>query len=140
MKRILAAILSAAVLCVGLLCLAGCDTEEELGSLEDLSRPYAGIYLCEELTLAGEDKLASFEDIRLELCRGGEFTVSYKRVTGGEGKLSGRYEMDVEKNRVTFSAKQGVRTMSRTYPLEKGCILIEVNFLGRLLFAKFKPE
>lgn len=118
---------------------AACDTEE-LGSLEDLSRPYTGVYLCEELTLSGEDALESFEYIRLELKYGGDFTVGYKTKSGSAGALSGDYEMDTVKEEVTFRAKQGLRTVSRTYPVENGSILVEENFLGRLLYAKFKPE
>ncbi len=128
------------MLSFALIALAACKTEEELGSLTDFSRPYTGMYFCEELTLSGEDKLASFEDLSLELGRGGAFTIRYKMRKGGEGSLSGRYEMDTEEERVTFRAKQGVRTMSRTYPVENGCILVEENILGRLLYAKFKPE
>ena len=84
MKKFFAAILSAILLSLALLSLAACKTEE-LGSLTDFSRPYTGIYSCEELSLSGEDKLASFEELSLELGRGGEFTIRYKLRKGSEG-------------------------------------------------------
>ena len=140
MKKFFASVAAVIALLAALLGLAACDTEKELGSLEDLSKPYAGIYLCEKLTLSGEDKLPAFEHIRLELGRGGGFTIRYKTQKGNEGSVAGTYEMDAQKNEVTFRAKQGMRTLSRTYPVEGGCIIVEENILGRLLFAKFKPE
>ena len=140
MKKIFAALISAVALLAALFGLAACDTEKELGSLEDFSRPYAGVYSCEELTFAGEDKLASFEYIRLELQYGGGFTVKYRTKGGNAGSLEGKYRMDTDRGEVTFTAAQGLRTVTRTYPVSGGSILVEENLLGRLLFAKFKPE
>ena len=117
--------------------MAGCEVEE-MGSLESLSKPYTGVYECEKMLLSGEDVLTDFTYLRLELAYGGDFTLSYKRKDGAFFEWSGTYEMDTEENEITMSAKQGAKTLSRTYRMEHGTILIDENFLGRSLFAEFK--
>lgn len=117
--------------------MAGCEVEE-MGSLESLSKPYTGVYECEKMLLSGEDVLDDFAYLRLELEYGGNFTLSYKKKDGSVSEWNGTYEMDTEENEITMSAMQGAKTLSRTYRVERGAILIDENFLGRTLFAEFK--
>lgn len=122
-----------AVICLFALC--GCAVED-MSSLPDISRPYAGLYECEELSLSGEDMTKKFEFVRLELGYGGEFKLLYRTASGNEGGYSGTYKM--KENEITLSVKQGALRRSFTFPVEKGCILIDYNLYGRLLHAKFK--
>ena len=62
--------------CAVLLC--GCDTRE-MSTLPDLSKPYAGMYECTELTLGGEDALGRFDFVRLELKGDETFALNYRR-------------------------------------------------------------
>ena len=61
------------VLCLFLLC--GCNVSR-MSTLPELSKPYAGLYECEKVTLGGEDFTDRFEYLRLELSYGGEFRLS----------------------------------------------------------------
>ncbi len=120
--------------------LTACDTEKELGSLEDFSKPYTGIYECEELTLGGEDKLDAFDYIKLDLGDDGNFTLSYKTQQGNAGSLDGAYRMDPAREEITFRAARGGARMSRTFPVRNGVICIDANVLGRLVYAEFRME
>ena len=62
---------------------AGCETNvAEMSSLPELSRPYAGEYECETLTLAGEDMLSAFRTVRLTLGYDGKALKAYRRPCG----------------------------------------------------------
>ncbi len=117
--------------------MAGCDVEE-MSSLSDLSKPYAGVYECERMTLGGEDVLGDFRYLRLELGYGGDFTLSWRGEEGRPSVREGTYAADCDANTVTLTVKEGGRELSRTYRMEKGSILVDDDFLGRSLFAEFK--
>lgn len=125
------------LLLVPLLLFAACDAEE-LGSLEDLSMPYCGVYECERLELGGKNLLEDFDFVRLELAYSGDFALTYRTRAGGKGTLGGTYRVDTGKEEISFSCTFGVRSVSRTFPMPKGSILIEENFLGKPFFALFK--
>lgn len=59
-----------------------------MSSLYEFSRPYAGEYECETLTLAGEDMLSSFEYVRLALSYGGQARFFWRSAQGGEGEYT----------------------------------------------------
>lgn len=116
---------------------AGCDAAE-LGSLPDLSMPYTGVYECERLDYGGRDRLEGFEWVRLELKYDGTFALGYRTKTGSRGSLSGEYEVDAERETITFRAPYKNRQAVRTFPMPDGAILIEENLLGKPLFAEFR--
>ena len=123
------------IVCAALLC--GCDTRE-MTSLPDLSKPYAGMYECTELTLGGEDALDRFEYVRLELKGNETFALSYCTAEGNEGGVDGEYKMDLERGEITLSKKMLLRTVSHTFAVEKGTIYGDMNFNGELLHAEFR--
>ncbi len=114
----------------------GCDAEE-MGSLKDISKPYTGIYECEKLLLGGKDYTDSFRSFTVELSGDGSFSLAYETAEGGRGGLGGNYSLDTEKGEITFTGKQGARSVSHTFPYEKGSILVDYNFFGTLLHAEF---
>lgn len=117
--------------------LAGCDAQE-LGSLSDLSRPYAGVYKCEKITIGGKDMSETFSVFELELEGDGAFELRYETSWGGEGSYEGQYSVSEDKGEITFVAKRGARSEGYTFRMEKGAVLIDYNFLGRLLHAEFR--
>lgn len=125
----------AAVLCA-LLALCGCSVEK-MSTLPELAKPYLGMYECKELKIGGKDFSENFEKIVLELDYGGGFTLFYRDKTGGEGGYSGDYRADPEGEKITFSAKTGLRTSSYTFPMKNGKIVVDYNFHGKLLHAVF---
>ena len=118
--------------------LCGCDSVEQMGSLPEFSKPYAGEYTCETLTLGGKDCLDKFEEIKLTLEGDDTFAVTYKTANGTEGEYAGEYSVSPDGNNITFSASKGQRTISRTFSIEKGAIHVNLTFLGKLLHAEFK--
>ncbi len=116
--------------------MAGCEVEK-MSSLEDISKPYLGVYEAEELRLGDADLTDKFSYVRLELDYGGKFTLSYRTEEGIEEQKTGRYEFDTTKNELTMSVNEGGVSYSRTYRVENGAIVIDENFMGKQLYAKF---
>lgn len=123
-------------LCV--LLLVGCDRAGEMGSLKDISKPYTGMYECENLSIGGRDMTDSFESVTLELKGDGKFLLQYRTAAGKEGDYEGEYTLDEERSEITFSSKMGARQKSFTFPYERGTVRIDYNLMGRLLHAEFK--
>ena len=101
--------------------------------LSDLSRPYVGEYICEELRFGEEDLLGGFEYVRLTLGPDGDAQLTWRRAEGGEGAVALQYEMREES--ITFS--QEGRMGAYTFPVEQGAIVIAHNLVGRMLYARF---
>lgn len=122
---------------LGALTLCGCDVSS-MTTLAEISRPYVGEYVCETLTLGGEDLLDRFETVKLTLGYDGAFRLSYRDRLGAEGGYGGVYEMNAACDAVTFSARRGLRTVSRTFPVRSGAIYADLNLQGKLLHAEFR--
>ena len=137
MKKFVHGLILSVLCLMSLLFLTACETEE-LGSLKDVSRPYAGLYQCEKITLGGRDMTEKFEKLSLELKQDGQFELSYLTAEGNEGGYRGNYEIDSEEKEITFSARQGTRQRSFSFPYEKGAVRIDYNLFGTLLHAEFK--
>lgn len=129
-----AVLLLVAALCV----LCGCNKVENMGSLPQLSKPYVGEYQCEKLIFGGEEQTDKFDYIKLTLKYGGKFVLSYRDTEQREGAYEGEYEMSPDGKELTLSAKAGLRTVSRTFPVTDGIILMDLTFAGKLLHAEFK--
>lgn len=115
------------------LAVAGWDVSS-MGRLEDLSKPYLGVYECESMLLSGQDCSACLDYLRLELEDGGICTLSYRTETGREGSLTFPYTLDM--GRSVFTIRY--QNVARSYPYADGSILIDENFGGTLLHAEFR--
>lgn len=126
----------AVLLCAALL--TGCAGGDigEMSSLYEFSRPYAGEYECETLTLAGEDMLSSFEYVRLALSYGGQARFFWRSAQGGEGEYTLDYLADVQEGRIAFCARTR-GAAAHTFPLEKGSVRLGISLGGRYLYAVF---
>lgn len=133
-KRILCAL--AALLCLFALC--SCGKVEEMSSLYEISRPYTGEYVCERLLLGGEEYTEKFDYIKLKLGYNGKFTLTYRDAEGREGSFRGDYEMKETGDEITFTARTGLRSVSRTFPVENGAILMDLTLGQKLLHAEFR--
>ncbi len=137
MKKFVHGLILSILCLMSLFFMTACETEE-LGSLKEVTRPYAGFYQCETITLGGRDMTDKFETLTLELRQDGQFVVSYLTAEGNEGSYRGNYEIDIEEKEITFSAKQGTRQKAFSFPYEKGAVRIDYNLFGTLLHAEFK--
>ena len=133
-------ILLLTVLCA-LFLFCACEKVEDMGSLPDITKPYTGEYVLKNLTLGGEDFTEKFDFVKLKLGYDGKFRLSYKEKDGQEGSYAGEYEVSTERKEITFSANAGLRTVKRTFPMENGSILVDLNMGTKLLHAEFAfPE
>lgn len=121
-----------APLFLAVLLFTGCSVTE-MSSLRELSRPYAGEYACETLTVAGREMLDGFEYVRLTLGYGNDAVLRWKKKSGGAGEKTFAYDAAIEEGRITFSSGR----MKRTFPIEDGKICIELIVCGVLLYARF---
>ncbi len=119
------------------LLLSACNASE-MGTLTELTRPYAGEYVCEELTYGGRDLLENFDYIRLSLSPDESFSVSYKTAFGGEGSYGGGYSIDEKKGEIVLSGSIAERTVSRAFPMKDGAVYLDYVFGGSNLHAVFR--
>ncbi len=124
------------MLLICLLLTSACSVSE-MSTLSDLSKPYAGIYKCEQILLGGEDQSEQFENLSLGLSYNGRFELKYSGKSGGRGGYAGTYRVNPEKEEITFSVQDGPRQKSYTFPVRKGRIYIDLPLGGKLLHAKF---
>lgn len=133
MRRV---ILSAILLIGSLTVFTGCDLNS-MTTLSEISRPYVGEYECKTLRLGAEDMTVRFESVKLNLKYDGEFILSYKGKSANKGEWSGRYRVSPDGDEITLSVKESARTVERTFPIDKGTIIVDWNFAGKLLHAEF---
>ena len=121
--------------------LCACEKVEDMGSLPDLSKPYAGEYTLKKLTLGEQDYTDKFDYVKLTLEPNGQFKLVYKETEGQSGDYAGEYEVSTEKQEITLSSKAGLRSAKRTFPMKDGSILIDLKLGTKLLHAEFAfPE
>ncbi len=116
---------------------SGCDVTR-MSSLEDLSKPYTGVYACDRLMFGAENRTDDFSFLRLELDYGGGFTFSYETKEGGCGEWEGTYAVDPKRGELTLTAVQSGISGSRTFRMEDGAILFEDQVLGKNVYAEFR--
>lgn len=121
----------------GALLLSGCAVDE-MTTLKDVSRPYAGEYKCKRLMLGGEDMLERFSFIKLDLDYFGQFTLSFADPAGGEGEYGGAYRID--EGRITLKSAAGGEEKTFVFPYEKGAVRMELLLGNELLYAEFRTE
>lgn len=126
------------ILCIFALCctliFSGCKVEE-MSTLRDISRPYAGEYKCRKLTLGGQDLLGRFDYLKLNLNYFGKFRLTYAEVSAGEGEYSGTYEAREEE--IAFCASAGGEKKRYVFPYESGTVRVELLLGEKLLYAEF---
>ncbi len=120
-----------AVLCLlgSTFSLSACDVAT-MSTLAEISRPYAGEYKCERLTLGSRDLLGD-KDLRLNLKQDGTFALFFAGKKRAE--LTGQYEFSDSGEAVSFTA----RSKTRSFPVEDGAIYMQFPLRGKLLLAEF---
>lgn len=121
-------------LALALFAATSCDVNE-MSTLRDISRPYAGEYQCKKLQLGGEDLLPRFEFIKLKLDAYGKFALSYADCEGGESGYSGGYR--IEDGEITFTAAAEGAERSYVFPYDEGTVRIRLLMGEKLLYAEF---
>lgn len=114
--------------------LCGCDVNE-LSSLREVSRPYAGEYKCTRLQLGGENLLDRYEYLKLNLGYGGNYRLFYRATDGNEGGFEGKYLM--KEDQITFFSEEGGEEKSFVFPYRKGAVEMLLTFREKPLLAEF---
>lgn len=117
------------------LLLSGCNVNE-MSSLRDLSRPYAGELKCAKLQLGNEDFLSEFEFVKLKLGYFGDFRLFYKTALGEEGEYTGAYRVK-EDETIEFSVNSGGEEKKFFFPYRNGTVTVALPMGEKLLLAEF---
>ena len=107
------------------------------GSLEEISRPYLGVYECKSLQFGGEDKKNSFDYFRVELTSNGELIVSYKPKNGQVNRIPLTYEYHFEEKEVWVRGQWGVLKVDKKFPLKNGTLSVVMSIFGKVAVVEF---
>lgn len=116
--------------------LGGCDVNE-MSSLKEISKPYVGTFVCEELLYGEVNRLPLFEVCRLTLRADETFELYMKTQTGEQASYVGEYRCEKDLRHICFDVSVRSHKVSRSFAYESGKIIVEENIGGRLLFARF---
>lgn len=107
-------------------------------TLTEITRPYLGMYECNQLLMDGESKLDEFEYIKIELKSDGEMYLYFLDKTGKSGQAIAEYTYDEKAQMLTMFKKIGQQTMKRSFPLKNGEILVYLIYETKTITMKFK--
>ena len=108
------------------------------GKLTEISRPYLGTYECEYLCVGDENKLESFDYIRIELLADGELKLSYREKEKDRKSISLAYDYDEESKTLIVSQNKGIIKSDKKLFLENGEINLSFALGKYTISAKFK--
>ena len=109
------------------------------GELTDIAKPYLGVYDCTQAQWNEEDKLALFDDLKLELKDKGEYVLYYKEKGKKTKKVKGKYRYDKERKSITLCLPNGP-CIRRNFPLQKGVLTITVPYKNNTLHLQFEQK
>ena len=121
---------------LGLLFLTPAFKDEKL---TDVVKPYLGVYECKEAVLGGEDLLARFSKLEIELKKNGACSVYYKEKGGKRKSLDGRYSYDEERETIRFQSDD-FEFFKRDFPLKKGTLYITFPVGEKILRLEFEQK
>ena len=123
----------------GLAALALLFPNLKTGSLTDITKPYLGMYECQNATLGEDDIIDDFSYVRLELHPDETFTLYYRKKKGKEHKETGKYFYDKEAETICLSTGVG-DVLKRTFPLKNGVISITMRMGTKTLQMQLKQK
>ena len=106
-------------------------------NLTEITRPYLGVYECEQLLFDGKDLLDDFKYIKIELKSDGEMLVHFSDKQGKKSSVSARYEYDEQVELLTVSTQMGTKTIKRSFPLKNGELYVHITYETKTLSMKF---
>ncbi len=106
-------------------------------SLTEITRPYLGVYQCQQLLFDGKDILDSFDYIKIELKSDGEMVAFYKDKHGKCGDVVTKYEYDERTQLLTVTAEVGSKKIKRSFPLKNGELYVHIHYETKTLTMKF---
>ncbi len=109
------------------------------GSLTEISKPYLGVYECQQAKLGEEEYLDKFSYIQLELFPKGKYVLRYAEKDGEKQEVKGKYRYDEKKEILTLYLTQG-GVFKRDFPLEKGKLTATVPLGNKTLFLQFEQK
>ena len=107
------------------------------GSLEEITKPYLGVYECKSLYFGGVDKKKIFEFFRVELKSKGELLLTYKLKRGEVHQIPLNYEYDFAEKMLWVQGEWGVLKVDKKFPMKNGEISVAMSIFGKLAVLKF---
>ena len=108
-------------------------------TLKEISKPYFGVYECEQARLGDKNLLADYTSLTLELQKGGVFTLHYCEKNGREGEVLGKYSYDENTQTITFQVAP-LKGIKREFSLRKGVLTLSFSILDKQLCLIFKQK
>lgn len=108
------------------------------GDLKEITKPYLGVYDCQQAQLGNKDLLEDFSSIQLELKDGECFVLHYEDKDGQKNKVKGKYVYN-EKEKEIALQMEGEYPFKRSFPLKNGQIIVSFpvgNKQLRLIFEQ----
>lgn len=109
-----------------------------MSSLEDVSKPYVGVYECKYIMFGGENLLDKFDYVKFELLRNGVYKIEFKDKNNVKGVYRGHYEYDNSNNFITIDENVFGHKIKKSFTAEKGCVEVNVQYGDKLLAVKFE--
>ncbi len=107
-------------------------------ALEEIAKPYLGVYECTEATLGSKDYLERFSTIQIELLVGNKFQIIYQEKGKEKRKIAGTYCYDEERELLTLTEKTGF--IKREFPIENGIITVSFPIGKKNFVAQFQQK
>ena len=108
-------------------------------SLKEVSKPYYGVYECQQARLGDKDFLLEYSKISLELQRGGVFTLHYCGKNGREGEVRGKYVYDEKRQTISLQS-DAFKSIKREFSLRKGVLTLSFPILDKQLTLIFQQK
>ncbi len=109
-----------------------------MSTLQDIVKPYVGVYECKIMSFGEEDILQKFNFVNLELKCDNKYLLKYEDAHSLKGEYSGDYSYDTRSNILTFSENAENRRYNKSVQVKNGEFDVKINCGGKLLFVKFQ--
>lgn len=109
-----------------------------MSSLEDVSKPYVGVYECKYIMFGDENLLDKFNYVKFELLLNGVYKIEFKDKHNVKGVYRGHYEYDTANNLITIDENVFGNRIKKSFIAEKGAIDVTVQYGDKLLAIKFE--
>ncbi len=106
-------------------------------TLDEIAKPYLGIYECTEARVGSKNVLEEFSDLRLELLKDGNFTLFYKPKKGKRKQAQGKYSYDEERGVLVLEEEGGLQ---REFPFTNGQITVSFPVGKKTVVLQFQQR
>ena len=113
---------------------------KSLGSIEEITKQYQGVYSCVEFRYGEFDLKEDCRDFTLELKDGDVAVFTIKEPNGTKKVWEGNYDYDAQKGVLILTLKKGFSEFSKKFTLQKGKITFTFPMCGKTVYGVFEQS